>query len=421
MAEEEFLTDKFLGELTAVGEVDILVGIPTSNDAGTVAQVVTAAQAGLTKYFPRARSVVINADAHSRDGTTEAVLSASIEGYRAVLKATPLRTMHRLSTSYHPNLGRGGAWRVFVTAADLLRAKACAVVSPDIASFTPEWMDSLVRPVYKDGFDLVAPVYQRPALGGLLIKNVVAPMVRGVYGKSLREPAGTEIGFSGRLASHLLNLQAWQEEAVQFAPELWATTTAVVNRHRIGQRYLGARTTASKRPLPDVVTSIREVVGALFRFIEMHASFWTQPKNGEPVTNLGAESPPEVDNVRVQRAQRLQTFRNGVTQLDDILQSILSPSTLAEIKAVAAFEDDQFRYPDELWVKTVYDFEASFHHSVMNRDHLLQALVPLYQGRVGAFVGENERVEPGAFEQRLEGLSQKYEEALPYLIERWGG
>jgi hypothetical protein len=72
-------------------------------------------------------------------------------------------------------------------------------------------------------------------------------------------------------------------------------------------------------------------------------------------------------------------------------------------------------------VKTVYDFEASFHHSVMNRDHLLQALVPLYQGRVGAFVAENQSTEPVSFEQRLEGLSRHYVEALPYLIERWGG
>ena len=420
MAEEEFLTDKFLGELTAVGEVDVLVGIPTSNNAGTVAQAVTAAQAGLTRYFPRARSVVINADASSRDGTAEAVIGASIESYRALLKAAPLRTMHRLTTSYHPNLGRGGAWRIFAAAADLLRAKACAVISPDVSSLTPEWLDLLVRPVYKDGFDLVSPVYQRPALGGLLIKNVVSPMFHGVYGRALREPAGSEIGFSGKLASQLLNHQAWQEEAVQFAPELWATTTAVVSNCRIGQSYLGPRVLGSKRALPDVVTSIREVVGALFRFIEMHASFWKGPKNGEPVPSLGAEYSPATENVSVQQVQRLQTFRNGVTELTDILQSILSPATLTEIKAIAALADDQFQYPDPLWVKTVYDFEASFHHSVMNRDHLLQALVPLYQGRVSAFVAENQRAEPVSFEQRLDGLSHRYEEALPYLIERWG-
>ena len=420
MAEEEFLTDKFLGELTAVGEVDILLGIPTSNNADTVGQVVTAAQAGLTRYFPRARSVVINADANSRDGTAEAVIGASIESYRALLKSAPLRTMHRLTTSYHPNFGRGGAWHIFAAAADLLRAKACAVVSPDLASFTPEWVDSLVKPVYIDGFDLVAPVYQRPAFGGLLIKNVISPMVQGVYGRSLREPAGTEIAFSGKLASQLLSLQAWQEEAVQFAPELWATTTAVVSNYRLGQAYLGPRVLAPRRPVPDVVSSIREVVGALFRFIEMHHSFWIQPKKGEPVPDVGAEYSPGAENVRAQQTQRLQTFRNGVTELADILQSILSTATLAEIKAIAALGDDQFQYSDELWVKTVYDFEASFHHSVINRDHLLQALVPLYQGRVGAFVAEKQSAEPVPFEQRLQGLSRQYEEALPYLIERWG-
>jgi hypothetical protein len=194
----------------------------------------------------------------------------------------------------------------------------------------------------------------------------------------------------------------------------------VVSNCRIGQSYLGPRVLGSKRALPDVVTSIREVVGALFRLIEMHASFWWQhPKHGEPVPNLGAEYSPAPDGVRVQRVQRLQTFRNGVTELGDILQSILTPATFTEIKAIAALADDNFQYPDPLWVKTIYDFGASFHHSVMNRDHLLQALVPLYQGRVSAFVTENQRAEPVSFEQRLQELSRPYEEALPYLMERW--
>ena len=62
MAEDNFLTDDFLRELINVGEVDILVGVPTYNDAATVAQVVQAIRAGLMQYFPRQRAVIINAD-----------------------------------------------------------------------------------------------------------------------------------------------------------------------------------------------------------------------------------------------------------------------------------------------------------------------------------------------------------------------
>ena len=78
MAEGSILTDDFLRELMNVGEVDILIGVPTFNDAKTVGQVVQAVRAGLLKYFPRHRSVIINADGGSKDGTQDLVRAASI-------------------------------------------------------------------------------------------------------------------------------------------------------------------------------------------------------------------------------------------------------------------------------------------------------------------------------------------------------
>jgi len=60
LPDETILSDEFIRELINVGEVDILVGVPTHNDARTVGQVVQGVRAGLLKYFPRARSVIIN-------------------------------------------------------------------------------------------------------------------------------------------------------------------------------------------------------------------------------------------------------------------------------------------------------------------------------------------------------------------------
>ena len=81
MAEESILTDDFLRELINVGEVDILVGVPTYNDAATVGQVVQAIRAGLLQYFPRQRAVIINADGGSKDATQDLVRAASISDF----------------------------------------------------------------------------------------------------------------------------------------------------------------------------------------------------------------------------------------------------------------------------------------------------------------------------------------------------
>jgi glucosylglycerate synthase len=72
LAEGTFLNDEFLRQLTAVGEVDLLVGIATFNDAKTIQHVIQAVQIGLVKYFPRQRTVLVNPDGGSRDGTPEA-------------------------------------------------------------------------------------------------------------------------------------------------------------------------------------------------------------------------------------------------------------------------------------------------------------------------------------------------------------
>src|ERR1700719_4460852 len=78
LEDETFLTDDFLRQLINVGEVDILVGLPTHNNAKTVGPVVQAVQAGLLRSFPRERVAIINADGGSRDGTPELVTGASI-------------------------------------------------------------------------------------------------------------------------------------------------------------------------------------------------------------------------------------------------------------------------------------------------------------------------------------------------------
>ena len=62
-----------------VGEVDILVGLPTHNNAKTIGPIVHTIQSGILRGFPRERAVIINVDGGSRDGTPELVTGCSID------------------------------------------------------------------------------------------------------------------------------------------------------------------------------------------------------------------------------------------------------------------------------------------------------------------------------------------------------
>jgi hypothetical protein len=419
LAEETVLSDELLQQLIAVGEVDILVGIPTCNNAKTIGQVVRAVQVGFVKYFPRDRTVLITPDGGSTDGTPDLVRNASVEDFRPLMAAQPLRTVHRITSPYHGISGRENAMRVIFAAAELLRAKACAVVGADLQSITPEWIESLIRPVYRENFDLVTPLYRRHKFDGLLITNVVYPLVRAVYGYRVKEPLGGEFGFSGKLAKKYLEENIGENPIARTGIDLWMTTEAMKEGSRICQSFLGPKVHASKESEPNLADLLRQVVGGLFGCMESHHDFWGPKTGSEPVPVFGFEYDLSLEPARVNVERMLHVFRNGVGELAGILEPILAAETFQEIQRIAKQGDAEFVFPDELWVKTVYEFASSHHRSVIHRDHLVQALTPIYLGRAAFFVRENMEADSHEVEKKIEGLCLEYERLKPYLIDRW--
>jgi hypothetical protein len=112
-------------------------------------------------------------------------------------------------------------------------------------------------------------------------------------------------------------------------------------------------------------------------------------------------------------------FCSGVGELEPVLSSILAQQTLLELKRLCTVVDDQFHYSDELWVRTVYEFAASYHRAVISPDHIVQALVPLFRGRVYTFLMENRDSSESEIEQHIESLCQTFERLKPYLLELW--
>ena len=141
MEDGNFLTDDFLRQLITVGEVDILVGLSTHNNAKTVGSIVHTVRNGILHTFPRERAVIINADGGSRDGTSELITDVSIDDMRRGSGVYALRTLHAISTKYAGTPQSGVALRTILAAAELLRAKACVVISPDSESITPDGLE----------------------------------------------------------------------------------------------------------------------------------------------------------------------------------------------------------------------------------------------------------------------------------------
>ena len=418
MAEESFLTDDFLRQLINVGEVDILVGLPTHNNAKTIGSIVHTIQSGILRGFPRERAVIVNADGGSRDGTPELVTGVSIDDVRPASNPYALRTLHSISTKYANSPASGGALRTILAAAELLRAKACVVMSPESVNIEPEWLAKLLRPIYDDGFDLVTPTYRRHKFEGLLITNLLYPMTRALYGLRIREAYSPEFGFSGRLGSQFLGQNVWNDGTDRAGVELRFTLAAIAGRYRVCQSFLGEKDPV-ERHAADLVPALRQTVGTLFSALEPDFPVWSAVADSQPAPTTGADHDVLLEPLRVNRKRLREMFSTGVAELESVFQSILSPSTRAELQRIAHLGEEEFHYPAELWVRTVYEFAAAYQKSVISRDHIIQALAPLFRGRMFTFLMENRTASADGVENNIEALCLEFERLKPYLLQLW--
>jgi glucosylglycerate synthase len=419
LAEETLLTDDFLRQLINVGEVDIVVGISTHNDAKTIEPVVRTIQTGILKCFPRERVAIINADGGSQDGTPELVTGCSIDDLWRASKVYALRTLHAISTRYARTPDPGTALRTIFAAADLLRAKACVLISPDSTTIEPDWVQKLARPVCSDNFDLVCPLYRRQRSEGALMRNVLYPMTRAIYGYQIREPYATEFAVSGRLTSDFLAKEIWNQDWGRMGPEIALTITAITGGYRVCQTFLGTKLRPT-RSGGDLLAAMRRTVGALFSSLDANFSQWSTITSSQSVPIVDRVPTATAESVRVDRKRLRDMFATGVAELEPVFRQILSDPTLSALQKIAASDNGEFNYPVDLWVKTVFEFAASYHKVVMNRDHILQALIPLYRGRSLTFLLENRNGSEESSEKNEEALCGEFERLKPYLLEMWG-
>jgi glucosylglycerate synthase len=418
-AEDSFLADGFLRQLMSVGEVDLLVGIRSHNNATTIGRAVETVEQSFQQSFPRDKVVILNVDDGSTDSTSEAFFNAALAKNSNPRGLTSLRTIQRVTTTCSDDLSQGGAFRTMLAAADLLRAKACAVISPGASNLTPACISALLKPVARENFDYVAPLYRRHKFDGLLARHLLYPMSRAIFGKRIRELHSDEFGFSCRLGSHWLDQNGWQNEALQFSPQIWMAVGAISSDFRCCQTFLGQKTHPATSSGTEIVAAVRRTVAALFSCMESQQLVWMERTGSEPVPTIGSDHDLTSEPLRVNPKEMLEMFRSGVSELTTILETVLEPGTHAEIQRIAALDDRRVTIPADVWVRTLYEFAAAYHHSVLNRDHLIQALVPLYRGSIYSFLLEHYDSSPEEIEAGTETLCLEFEHQKPYLLEKW--
>src|SRR6201984_752480 len=162
---------------------------------------------------------------------------------------------------------------------------------------------------------------------------------------------------------------------------------------------------------------LTDVLTPVFADMERNAPFWQRTRVSVPVRVIGEPLPLDQDSTAVDTHLMLESFQLGNRELQEIWSLVLPPASLFELRKLSRLPAEQFRMPDELWVRIVYDFALAHHLRTISRDHLLRAMTPLYLGWLASYARQVEA--PGATVQNhLESLCTAYENGKPYFVSR---
>ena len=410
-------------QLPQVGRADILVGLPSYNNAETVKPVIQAVTAGLRQAFPAASVLLVNQDAGSQDGTPELMKVAVEERFPiALLSRTPpgasgMESLPRLSAGW--SSGREEAFHSFLSATKESQAAACAVIDPGVRSVTPDWIPWLLSPIMQSRADYVAPLFLRPRYEGSLTNMLVYPLNRALYGTAMRYHVGGGCGISGPLAGLFLEQPFWDERSLRSTLDACLTTVAIAEGRSLCQAGLGEKVVQHAAGAEDVSTVVAQTVGTVFSFMERYQDVWEHPARVQPVLQTGIPYRPQADRGPINIDRMMRGFRQGLRDLLPIWEIILSPETLSGILPLGLVETEDFRFPPQLWAQTVYDFAVAYHEKVLHREHLLKSLTPLYLGQMASLVLRTQQQKPEDVEDCIEELCDTFARMKPYLVERW--
>jgi hypothetical protein len=413
--QQSALSDALLRQLIAVGQVDILVGLPTLDNAATVLDVARAVHVCFTRDFPRLRTVMINSDGGSTDGTPDLIRSASFPAAGTVLTSHSLRTLHRVVAPYHGLPGKHTALRTVFAAAELTQAKVLVVVNPLGPTTSSEQVTELISPIARSEVEFLAPCHRRHPLDGVLVTQLVRPLVRALYGVGLDEPLGGEFSCSGRFAAHCLKQDIWNHDVDRFAIDLRLRTEAVAEGFAVGQIWRPATTVAGART--KLREAVQQVALALTESLRAHDRFWTKANGVVELRRWGTDPKESSESPAWDYEGLAAQARHDIVEIRPLLEEVLDPSLLARI--LEETSAPELHSDDELWVRTVYAFAAATRRGPTSVEHLAGTFVPLYLWRSAAFMAHAALEADATVRNELDSLCQTFQRLKPLLVERW--
>jgi len=230
---------------------DIVVGIPTYNEADSISNTVSKIDRGLFKYFPKYSALIVNMNSQSTDGTNRVFLNTKTK----IEKMT-------LSVNRQPR-GKGANIFALLKLSKKLGAKYIATIDADITTITEKWPKLLLDPIVKKKADFIAPIYTRNRYEGNTTNHFCLPLLYAWFGRKLNQPIGGDFAFNHYLVDYILKQQK-NKNAFLYGIDIFLSAHALGGNFRIKEEYLGRKI---HKPSFDKIIPMFQQVAATTLFV----------------------------------------------------------------------------------------------------------------------------------------------------------
>ncbi len=293
-------------------------------------------------------------------------------------------------------------------------AKAILILGPGADSLSTLALRSLADAVLTAPIDLVVPHYSLAPHAGLINSAILYPLTRAVFASSIRFPLPIDLGMTPRMAERLAATAQRISASNQGEAILWPVNEAIAAGFRMDEVDAGSRTVP--QPSDAEINSVFALItGSLFADIEAKAALWQRPRRA-PLIHRTAPAVALSDGT-ADVARMVAAFRLATANLQEIWPLVLPPNSLLMLKRCSVLEPAEFRLPDNLWARIVYDFLIAYRLRTINRGHLLGALIPLYLAWIASYI--NVVASGTSAERQIESVAAAFEADKPYLVARW--
>ncbi|MGI6412691.1 MAG: glycosidase [Syntrophomonadaceae bacterium] len=374
---------------------DLVIGIPFINETETLPLLLQSLDQILESWIGRRQLIMCVGD------YSAGPLLETIQGLK--LKHPHISFLMPKEIS-----GRGTCIKAMIHISKLLDADlllfSANMATEEGAAVDSSWLESLLTPI-QGHYDLVVGTLRRHLGIDSIAHILVSPILEAFYGFSIGDPLGGIYAISHDFIEELDHESRFWEKATRgHGIDFWILSRALSWNKNICEVNMAGRVSPHVLEVRNKI--FYDNAHIIFEAIKRDNIIWLKDRLVVKVADIIQRSEVKrLDETVYSVPDLLMNFYQGCRKYDSVFQNGIGK--FSELKKICQAPEENFYFPDEVWVSSVYSLLLDYAFREEGQHDVLSALTALYNGRVASYV-----LEMTSFRQKLGGIPREQKSEL---------